>query len=660
MTEISQKCILHFNSAWLKAIQLHQVAWLLREPELLENIYVLESKDAEAVNPSPQTLPWFVVLLLGSCSRKHIFQSRLPPLKVFSRSIQDACNRLKWQFHFRDCPSDKSDRLKIRRRVKEYHKSSSLPIELTWCCKNLSDRLLEQYKSAKRIFESRRILGEGVPSFVYAALKWLQRNRMKSALSDKDGVFVLVTNDVYESLKSDQLNKVWYERIAPDYMSKHSLVQAASSIISNLSKFVSPVIINDMRSSVFDTSSRHTCRWGCTIKTHKPAGEVCARPLHSSVGHLLGGLSAWIDLVLSSILLKKSFVSRSSKHVLESLKDVRVTTSTCFCKADIKDFYMNGEHRDLCEACVSTVRRELDHGHVFPGMLDESTFAVDKFSEVLGFVLFHQYVDAEQEGVLYRVCVGSGMGLKHSPSVSSINFYHLVERRLLEESRDVELLAYTRYHDDILMVITSAKHAKRVFEKVQGSASKCYRVLIDEVSMVGVAMLDLFVYKGERFREYAGLDWRPYIKATSRHIPLSQHSAHLRSVHSSWPPAEISRMHMLSLHREDFEHFKQIKIRRFEQFGLDPKVLDRCRSWLPIPKSKIAQEMCLVKQGKHRLVRCILPFHEHLCSGIVAVQSAVQHNWDLLLGNCLSEVRLQFGWANHARPLSLVLRNHKL
>ena len=173
-------------------------------------------------------------------------------------------------------------------------------------------------------------------------------------------------------------------------------------------------------------------------------------------------------------------------------------------------------------------------------------------------------------------------------------------------------------------------------------------------------MLDLFVYKGSRYRYIGGLDWRPHIKPTARHIPLSQHSAHFRAIHSTWPLAEINRLHRLSIHRDGFEHFKQITIHRFEQFGLDPIVIERCRTWQPIPKSKIAQEMISVSSGRYRVVRCILPFHELFCTRIKQLQTVLQCNWDLLLRNILRGCQLQFGWANHARPLSLALRNHRL
>ncbi len=77
-------------------------------------------------------------------------------------------------------------------------------------------------------------------------------------------------------------------------------------------------------------------------------------------------------------------------------------------------------------------------------------------------------------------------------------------------------------------------------------------------------MLDTFVFKGEGFELGGGfLSYRPYIKPTARHVPLSHHSLHSWSVHRSWPVSEIRRMHSLSMTSCQLEVFKVLKISRF-------------------------------------------------------------------------------------------------
>ena len=77
----------------------------------------------------------------------------------------------------------------------------------------------------------------------------------------------------------------------------------------------------------------------CTAKSHKPAGEIKVRPLHTSVGHFLSGFAAWVDLILSCILKEVSYVWNSSKDVIDTLNASVVPDSACLVKLDVKDFF---------------------------------------------------------------------------------------------------------------------------------------------------------------------------------------------------------------------------------------------------------------------------------------------------------------------------------
>ena len=96
-----------------------------------------------------------------------------------------------------------------------------------------------------------------------------------------------------------------------------------------LESFVAKSIVSDVRDVVLNKLSTYCSKLQATVKTHKPAGEVVARPLHTSRSHVLAGLSAWIDLVLSSLLRKMSFLCKDSSSVISHLKQVSSSSSTC-------------------------------------------------------------------------------------------------------------------------------------------------------------------------------------------------------------------------------------------------------------------------------------------------------------------------------------------
>ena len=188
-------------------------------------------------------------------------------------------------------------------------------------------------------------------------------------------------------------------------------------------------------------------------------------------------------------------------------------------------------------------------------------------------------------------------------------------------------------------------------------ASKCYRVTLDECSLVGASMLDLFVWKGLRFDASGALDFRPYIKPTARHIPLINSSRHLPSIHTGWPKAEIMRMHRLSLHAEDFEWFKRIKLDRFTEFGISELVLKSCADWIPLAGSQISKQ-CFVPRVVTRGVRCVLPYHGGLYRGLPALAHEIGESWNLMLRNCNFESALNLGFKNSGLPLGIVLRRN--
>ena len=213
-------------------------------------------------------------------------------------------------------------------------------------------------------------------------------------------------------------------------------------------------------------------------------------------------------------------------------------------KLDLKDLFMDGEHCHISDSCVAVVQEALDYGMALPGINSDCVFDVSVFRQVLEVLLQNQFVDASITNVLFKVIRGSGMGHKHSASVSSSNLYYLAERHLCSpdvlSSRGIAV--FVRYHDDIFFIARSARQGRDFYLEYKRLASLCYTVELDDVSMYGVQMLDIFIYKGERFQSNWRIDWRPFIKKTSRSVPSISCSMHSNQIHRSWPVAEICRM----------------------------------------------------------------------------------------------------------------------
>ena len=72
----------------------------------------------------------------------------------------------------------------------------------------------------------------------------------------------------------------------------------------------------------------------------------------------------------------------------------------------------------------------------------------------------------------------------------------------------------------MLSILSSQSAAARVKTCLSEHAGDLYRIDIEKVSMWGVNMLNLHVYK-HSLGDECKLSWKPYIKPTSKHVPLS-------------------------------------------------------------------------------------------------------------------------------------------
>ena len=140
----SSKSKAHWIAHWLRGIDLNALAWLAKGDALLNNIYIFDESSASASHPEHGNLPWYVLLLIGSLSRKHIFPLKIPPWKEVRASCLETCDRLKWSWHFRNEPAQVHNvRLKLKRQVRQF--SLDCPVEFEWCKAELLSKMKIHY-----------------------------------------------------------------------------------------------------------------------------------------------------------------------------------------------------------------------------------------------------------------------------------------------------------------------------------------------------------------------------------------------------------------------------------------------------------------------------------------------------------------------------------
>ena len=442
----SRKCALHLCSMWLKHSSARDLAWLSRESELCSNIYRIDESGHAAYHPLPGSMPWYVLLCLGSYSKKHIFGSRSAPnfKGIYGEAVQTSA-KLKWAWRFRNEAAGRSKlpKLNIQRPTRPFQRGSSSeerpPIQLDWANSEIVKFAFDIHKFA--VSNSLR-LNPRRPVFLKLTRDWLRRNNLCVGLSDKDGVMVVLPQDVRHQMILAQFKPKWYKSCFPINM--HSYTSSLHKWCTLLTSFISSKVVADCRYCINNgvQTRRSSSQVGFTVKTHKDILSV--RLLHNSRFHMAEGLSAWVHATLSETLRSYDHICVSSRHLIKLLRTKTCSPRSCLLKVDIQDFYMDGDHSLLVQSCRKLITLHLSKGGTLPFVKDDSSFDVKVFSEILCDLLHQQFV--EYQGYLYQVRKGSGMGSKHSSTVSSFNFLVLAELLFLEQqSHQIELYTTDRH-----------------------------------------------------------------------------------------------------------------------------------------------------------------------------------------------------------------------
>jgi hypothetical protein len=186
------------------------------------------------------------------------------------------------------------------------------------------------------------------------------------------------------------------------------------------------------------------------------------------------------------------------------------------------------------------------------------------------------------------------------------------------------------------------------------SAAVYCTVGVDAYSLVGVLLLDFF-YKSNPSGPGL-LKFRPYIKETARHVPLSSDSYHPWAVHKGWPVAEMLRMDRRASERETGRIYQELKLQRFSRYMLDPTVLQACHEWRRKCKSLVAGAvLCKASQCNSRICRIVLPFRKELSLLPSLLRAIAKRMAPYVVGETGLDILIQVSWARAGKPLATLL-----
>lgn len=179
-------------------------AWLRRHDGLLKN-FAHERPTVASVPDRDLKLPWFIALLVGSHSRKHVLISnREICLRKMQRAIGNFSSRVRWARHFRESDgADDGVRL-LKWDPRAYRGVVSLDFD-AFC--RAARRVTLDYVKVANSRTRRSKCTSNTPMFVKSAWAWLKRESMAATPSDKDkgGVLAIAHRDKLEAIVNEKL-----------------------------------------------------------------------------------------------------------------------------------------------------------------------------------------------------------------------------------------------------------------------------------------------------------------------------------------------------------------------------------------------------------------------------------------------------------------------
>ena len=469
---------------------------------------------------------------------KHVFEMRKSPsLTEVGRALAVWEHKTRWKLHYSLKAGGDDDRSNSSwwhledPRCRQTHPCSH-PIPKEWedFFSLFRETVFEQCVQSRSRLMKYRARISNLNGCANLGLKLLSHSPWCLAPTDKDGGYALteraaLKQAIQKSMAADLYSSAiiydgGIEAIVEDY--RH-LVDWVVDVTRDAE------LARALLSSIRRGNRRLVCSILCTVKTHKPDGEVGLRILHSSVKHMFVPAMKYISHLLRPAIQSIPALVRDSDDLIAKMSQVVVPSTAMMMKFDIKEFYMSGDHQTICEAV----------GAFFPANLRLC------MTELTRFILDHQFVCLPDELEWFKVLCGAGMGLSCAGDLADLTFHSMVEKSWLLLSAtwtNFNIVAYFRFRDDGLYILDCDRTKRLEFASLLKRHAGCFKVQFEVASFDSINMLDVEFFRGERWQCTGVLDHKLFRKESSQWTPLLPASFHNPAIHIAWPRAQLQRI----------------------------------------------------------------------------------------------------------------------
>lgn len=523
--------------AFTKGMTAAELCILLQCAKGNPGVFFYHPEQLLATQLLPHQVPWPVEFVLRF-HPKHIWVGkRLPPLQELSKSISQWEHKMRWRlFHSQADTNDEQNSSRQNRwsKIRERFATPLCPHRFGDDWENFFYEFKQSvFQQAFAMRRKSKTPGHNYSNFNSVA-KWglqlLREGPVGAVRTDKDGGYALVWKQSLTKAICKYLCLPKYEeRLVHEY-TFHDLVDEYCGLVKYIGEETEDEdLANSMLSSLRRGCKSFVTKILTTVKTHKPEGQQSMRIVHAAPRHFAKPAMRWISATIQHHLKQFNHILKDTDHLLQLLRNIQVPDNALLVRFDIKEFFMSGTHKAICEAAQ----------HVFPPSCRKSALLM------VEHILKSQIVTDEWSKKYFRVKIGSGMGLVCSGELSDSAFCHLAEQDFVATpsiQQKYGIVFYGRFKDDGLIILTAPRELRNEFAALFKAKAQPFTIQFEQTSWESVTMMDVTLEKGKGWKKTGILDYTIFKKPSNQWQPLLCSSFHHPGVHVAWPYGQLHRI----------------------------------------------------------------------------------------------------------------------
>ena len=289
-------------------------------------------------------------------------------------------------------------------------------------------------------------------------------------------------------------------------------------------------------------------------KIHK--NPMSIRPIVSSCNSITENISKFIDTWLQPYVQTLPSFIKDTTDFINLLETTALPEDCILASIDVTSLYTNIPHEDGIEYTIKHIENHPDN---FKHPEQPSATIL---RELMNIVLKNNIFEFNNKYYIQKQ--GTAMGTRMAPSYANLFMGTLETELVKQNSKNIQI--WKRFIDDIFIIWTGTLEE---FQEFMNKINQIHPTIkfTHEVSKNELTILDVTVYKGDRFQTENKLDIKTHIKKTNKQLYVHESSYHPKSTKKAIMKGETIRYLRTNSNKSNFDKMKTQLIHKLKQRG---------------------------------------------------------------------------------------------